>query len=1057
MTRLKFSVLFAVLLCTVTLSAQQHDWENQLVIGKNKLPAHASFIPFRTVKNALNEVPEKSKNYQTLNGQWDFNWVKHPDERPIDFYKTSYSTSDWDKIKVPANWQLEGYGTPIYVNTRYPFKKDAPRVMSEPDKEYTAYKYRNPVGSYKRNFTVPQDWDGREVFLHFDGVKSAMYVWVNGQKVGYSQGSMTPAEFNITQYLNKGKNSIAVEVYRWSDGSYLECQDMWRLSGIYRDVYLYTTPDYHIRDFKVNTKLYNQYQNAELEVTAYLENLGKENKKNYSLEMSLFDANGNYVNSEILEKRSRQLIFPQAKPVFRLSSFVNNPKLWSAEEPNLYKLLLTLKNENGKVEEVISTEIGFREVKIEDGQLKVNGKAIYIKGVNRHEHDPDFGRAVPRSRMVQDIKLMKQHNVNTVRTCHYPNNPYFYKLCDQYGIYVIDEANIESHGQGYDAAETFANKPEWVEAHVDRVRSMVERDKNHPSVIIWSLGNEAGHGVGIDAAHECANTIDPSRPVHYERSLTAKSTDIIAVMYERIEKLILYAQGKTGSFGNEGEGVFPNEVNRRRPFIMCEYAHAMGNSLGNFQDYWDAIEKYKYLQGGSIWDWVDQGLRAKDDDGNEYYKYGGDYGDFPNDKDFCANGLVSPDRVPNPHFYEMSKVYQNIDFLNKNINQGNIAIYNKNIFISTQEYDFVFELTENGKVIQSGKLNISPIFAGEKYSVHLPFKQFEKKAEAVYYAKISAVLNTDKSWAKKGHVMAWDQFKLDNKNEAMSEEVTGKALKVKKDDDKLTISGDDFSFSFNKKYGNLISIERDGDELLESPSKPNLWRVPTSNDKGNGMPDRDKFWKTVSFKVISVEETKLSNKEYKLSFKLVAEQNSAVKYAIDYTVGANGTVKIETSIDATESKETEMPRFGMQFKLTDALQHVKWFGRGEHETYWDRKTCGEFGEYTKTVDKMNYSYLMPQENGNRSDNRWMLLTNNDGEGLKVFSNSLFDFSVWPYTMENLEKAQHKNEVKKADYITLNIDYKQMGVGGDDSWGAWTHREYRLHEKIYHHTFILQVK
>jgi beta-galactosidase len=1056
MTKIKRMLVFVFCLLVFSPIAKNHDWENINVIGKNKLPARATFVPFKSFDNAMNNDFKKSAFYQSLNGKWDFNWVKHPDERPVDFYKNSYSTSSWDKIEVPSNWQLKGYGVPIYINTRYPFKKDPPYVMSEPDETYTTHEYRNPVGSYKRTFTIPQDWAEKEVFLHFDGVKSAMYVWINGEKVGYSQGSMTPAEFNVTKYLKKGNNSLAVEVYRWSDGSYFECQDMWRLSGIYRDVYLFATPKYHIRDFHVNTKLDKDYKNANLEVVTYMENLDMVAKKHYSIEMSLYDSKGKFIENQVLQKRSRPYIYPAGKPIFRLSSFITNPKKWTAETPNLYKLVLTVKNDKGAIEEVVTSDIGFRDVRIEDGQLKVNGKSIYVKGVNRHEHDPDFGRAIPRERMLQDILIMKKHNINTVRTCHYPNHPYFYKLCNQYGIYVIDEANLESHGQGYKPSETFANNPAWQLPHTDRIMSMIHRDKNHPSVIVWSLGNEAGTGVCMDNARDEASKLDPSRPIHYERALGQTLTDIVCVMYENIWKLDRYAKGKELSFGQDGDGYIPANPNRRRPYILCEYAHAMGNSLGNFQDYWDLIESEKHLQGGCIWDFVDQGLRAKDDNGIEYYKYGGDFGDYPNDADFCCNGLVNPDRKPNPHFWEMAKVYENIDIIDKGIDNGDISIKNKYTFISTADFDFAWELTEDGKVIQSGKMEVAPIVAGAQKAYKLPFKEFSKKQGAAYYVKVTTSLNRDKSWAKKGHVMAWDQFKLTNKDEQFVEKVTGSKLKVEDGDDEFIISSKGFSFEFDKKNASILSMEKDGEELLEKPTKVNFWRVPNSNDKGNGRPERDKFWKSIHLKVIDYKTERISKLEQKVVFNTVAKEDEQIKLCLTYIVKANATIDVQAEMDASKAKQTPMPRFGIQFKLVNNFQNVEWFGRSG-ETYWDRKTSGEFGLHTKTLTKMNFAYIMPQEVGNRSDNRWMSLTNSKGKGVKVISNQKFDFSVWPFSMENLEEAKHSNEIEKADYTTLNIDYRQMGVGGDDSWGASTHKKYTLYQGVYKYDFRLELR
>ena len=642
------------------------DWENPEVVGWGKESAHCTLMVFPDVDSALIGNCEESPFYISLNGRWKFHWVARPAERPVDFYRADYDDSGWNEMPVPSNWQMHGYGVPIYTNITYPFAKDPPRVTGEPQADYTAYKLRNPVGSYRKTFEVPASWRGRHVFLHFDGVESAFYVWVNGTKIGYGQGSRTPAEFNVTTHLREGRNLLAVEVYRWSDGSYLEDQDFWRLSGIFRDVYLFSTPAVHLRDFFVRCDLDEHYRDGVLEVTAHVRNYSDKLVEAPAVEMQLLDTStsSRRVCAQGRMEFTGETISAQDEAVFTYKTDIANPRKWTAEQPNLYTLLLTLKRANGDVLEVIPCRVGFRKVEVNGGQLRVNDIAVLLKGVNRHEHDPDTGHYVTVDSMVRDIRLMKQNNINAVRTSHYPNVSKWYDLCDEYGLYLVDEANIESHGMGYGRNETLGNKLEWKKAHMDRTISMVQRDKNHPSIIIWSLGNEAGDGINFQATSEWIHQRDSSRPVQYEQARTRPHTDIVCPMYSRIERIVKYAS-----------------TDRDRPLILCEYAHAMGNSVGNLQDYWDAIEKYGHLQGGFIWDWVDQGLRKKDESGREFWAYGGDFGDKPNDGNFCCNGLLQPDRKPNPSLFEVKKVYQYIEVQPVDLISGKVRIRN--------EYDFV--------------------------------------------------------------------------------------------------------------------------------------------------------------------------------------------------------------------------------------------------------------------------------------------------------------------------------------------------------------------------------
>lgn len=1044
------------------LTAQtQNDWENPSVIGINKEQPHAVLYPFDTYEQALEGSYENSPWIQMLNGNWKFNWVKHPDERPVDFYKTSYDATDWNTIPVPSSWQLQGYGKPIYTNVKYPFKNNPPYVMSEPDSAYTSFGMRNPVGSYRHHFTVDENWDGRELFIHFNGVKSAFYIWINGEKVGYSQGSMTSAEFNITDFVKKGENLLAVEVYRWSDGSYLEDQDFFRFSGIFRDVYLMATPKLHIRDFFARSEFDADYQNAEINVTAYLHNYADSAYFRSHVELDLVDAKGNYYKQSPLAEHMTVMIFPGNESVVHIKHKVRNPRKWSAEDPYLYKTILTLKDDNGNVIERVSSDFGFRDVKVVEGELLVNGQPIYIKGVNRHEHDPVTGRAVSKERMLEDVLIMKQNNINTVRLAHYPNHPYFYELCNKYGLYVIDEANIESHEIGYEPSKTLANRLEWREAHVDRVRRMVERTKNHPSVIIWSLGNEAGDGTSFEVARDYIRQRDPGRVVQYERAGTRSYTDIICPQYSHPRELVNYAIGQKGSVypGAWDWGTFHYEASQTRtqPWIFSEYAHCMGNSLGNFQDYWDVIEGHKYLQGGCIWDFVDQGLEAKDANGKVYFKYGGDYKDYPNDGNFCCNGIVRPDRTPNPALYEVKKVYQYQKIVPVNLQAGQVDLFNKHFFIGTGHLLFNWELTENGRVIQQGKLPNYDVAPRQKMRIRIPFTKPALKAGAEYYLKITATLCDNGLWAEKGHVTAWDQYVIPYEVPvAEPQSVNGlPTVQMIQSDNAIRIFNKDFSVEVDPKTGQVVSYKRRKAEMLAVPLKVNFWRVPTDNDRGNNMPKRLAVWKNPSLEVkeVNVDQVSASKVMITVRSKLGVGSNSQLLNT--YTVSGDGALQVHTSVSLAGENIPEMPRLGVQMTIDDRYENVSFFGRGPWETYWDRKTCGEVAIHSGKIDDFIHDYVRPQENGNHADVRWVSLTDSRKKGLVIEAKELIHFSAWPYTMDVLEAATHPIYLKRDGNITLNVDYKQMGVGGDDSWGSKTHEKYWLAEKYYAFGFVIR--
>ncbi len=1026
------------------------DWENSEMIAQNKEPPHCTLIPYPTRETALKGLVEESEYYISLNGRWKFNWVKKPADRPIDFWKPDYDVSDWDEIPVPSNWQMHGYGIPIYTNYRYSKSIKTWRIPR------IDHKY-NPVGSYWTEFKIPETWNDRQIFIHFAGVKSAFYLWVTGKKVGYSQGSMTPAEFNITPYIQSGKNLLAVEVYRWSDGSYLEDQDMWRFSGIYRDVFLFSTPIVHIRDFFAYCELDANYIDAKLHVRAKIRNYSELDQKDYTLELILLDPGKQIVGSDPLTKK-KITIKAKAEEVVELTADIKNPRKWTAETPLLYDILLELKNSENKIIEVEHCRFGFRTVEIKNRQILVNGKRIFIKGVNRHEHDPDHGRAIPYERMVQDIKMLKQFNINAVRTSHYPNHPKWYDLCDEYGIYVLDECNLETHKLRNRIPKS---KPEWTKAVVDRMERMVDRDKNHPCVIMWSLGNEAGNGKNFIKMKEAALSIDHTRPIHYEGDYELNESDVFSSMYTSLDELEKSGQLKKVKVGFFFKRVGPEKYGDK-PRILCEYSHAMGNSVGNLQEYWDIFEKYENMVGGFIWDWVDQGLRKTDTTtGKEFWAYGGDYGDTPNDKNFCINGLVQPDRTPNPSLFEVKKVYQSIKVYESDLLTGKVIIHNKYSHTTLEFVNLFWELTKNGIVIQSGQLDPPSLAPGMQQEVTIPFKKPEIMSRAEYHLKILFKLASDTLWAKKGHIVAWNQFTIPFKNSILPKSGTNSlsSLKIEDTSESIKIIGKDFNLSIGKKTGGLESFVYNGNDLIIAPFTLNFWRAPTDNDRGLAkfVPFLERFqrgWKkaTKKRKVKSFKYEQLSPDTIKVSIQSKMPRSKAGPQT-NYTIYGNGDILIENIFIPSK----DMIKFGMQGEIQGTLDKITWFGRGHHENYWDRKSGAAIGIYSKNIVDFIHNYVMPQENANRCDVRWVALTNKDEYGLFIsdVGGTFLSISAWPYTMEDLEIAKHIHELPQRETITLNIDYKQRGIGNSFIWSNPL-PPYRLKKKkIYRYKFLIR--
>ncbi|MAM96995.1 MAG: hypothetical protein CL701_00020 [Chloroflexi bacterium] len=1014
-------------------------WEDPSIIEINKESARSTFFAYESRSLADSNDLRRSHFYQSLNGNWAFHWVSSPDDRPKDFFRREFNDIDWDSINVPANWEINGYGVPIYLNHPYEFTYD-PAPPDIPD-DY------NPVGSYRRHFNIPKDWLNNRILIHFGAVKSAFYIWVNGEKVGYSQGSKLPAEFDITDHVRADENVVALEVYRWSDGSFLECQDFWRISGIERDVYLYAEPKVRIVDFWAKTPLDGLYNIGELSLEIVIANDTGDHER-VTVLTELLKPNG----KQAFSRMDRVSMDANSKTTHMVKYSVRNVEPWTAETPSLYRLNITVKK-GYDVLSVITDEIGFRTVEVEGGQLLLNGKPIYFKGVNRHEHDPVTGHVISRELMEDDIRLMKRFNINAVRTSHYPCDPYWYDLCDKYGLYVIDEANIESHGMGYKPERTLGNAPEWEKAHLSRIKRMVERDKNHPSIIMWSMGNEAGDGVNFIVASNWIHERDPSRPVHYERALERNHVDVYTPMYASIEYIIEWSS-----------------LSRDRPLILCEYMHAMGNSLGGLKDYWDAIRSHKYLQGGYIWDWVDQGILKYTEDGRKYFAYGGDFGPpgTPSDGNFLINGLVQPDRRPNPHIFEVKKVYQNYLVEAIDLDQTRIRITNENFFISSGNIETDWVVKADGMVQDSGVFKDLLIEPQEYIDLTVPIKTIEPVNDTEYFLEIEFRTKENKDLIPKDHLVAWEQFKLpiekvENKN------INDLEIDTYDTKNKITVSGHDFKMIFDKRSGSLVSWKYSDIDLISTGPKPHFWRPPTDNDFGYQMPDRMAVWYEPSIKNIQVNLQERSSQVVDIVFRVDYEKIGRV--ITNYSVNSAGRINVSQTIEPDDNLPN-LPRFGMVIELPIQFENMTWFGRGPHESYWDRKSGAKIDLYTGKVADQYHPYVRPQETGNKTDVRWATFTDDLGSGIMIRGDTLSinatHFRITDFDNGNAElttrsatsnirtKKQHRHTIDMSPrkLINVHIDHKQMGVGGEDSWGSQPLPQYQLPAKQYSYSFTM---
>lgn len=1016
-------------------------WQDHTVFRINKEPARASFFAFENTQAAMEGNVERSSLYQSLNGLWKFRFAIRPSDRPVDFFLPTFDVSEWANIKVPANWEVEGYDRPIYLDEAYAFTTtwpDAPQAY-------------NPVGSYRRDFVVSRSWLDREVFLHLGGVNSAVYVWVNGKQVGFSEDSKTPAEFNISKYLVEGRNTIALQVFRWSDGSYLEAQDMLKVSGIERDVYLYAVPKVHVADFHVEAGLDQKYTNGLFDIEVVIENK-QSRKQRFKIDVSILDdVNGFGVAYHIQRSLG---INAGADVKEKIQAVILDVRQWNAEIPNLYTLLIKMLDEKGNEFQAIRRKIGFRKVEIQNGQLLVNGKAIMIKGVNRHEAHALNGHVMTREIMLHDIALMKQANINAVRGCHYPNNPMWYDLMDQYGFYVVDEANIESQPLAGDEKTKLGNEMSWLPAHIDRARNMVQRDRNHPSIIIWSMGNESGDGPLFDSLYHWFHKEDPTRPVSYEPAKLASYTDIFAPMYPRLQKIEAYARS-----------------NPRRPLIMCEYEHVMGNSGGNLKDYWDVIEKYPSLQGGFIWEWADQGLLYSNENGVKYMAYGNDYHpDLPTDGAFVNKGLVNGLRQPIPHYYEVKKVYQPVKIQVIDMASGTFALQNKNIFVATDYLSLEWEITANGERMSTGTVESITVLPGEKkiFKVKLP-EMINDGRE--YHIMFKAKSKKEMPFIAIGFDVAWDQFSIQG-NYAPKAEVSDRAVTIDQQKSAIGIHGDDFSVTFNRSTGTFDRYIYQNTNMLEGGFKPNFWRAPTDNDVGNEMHLWAAVWRSAgtSAKLRSCNVVRHTKGEVEIASAYEIPDVKGELY-MNYSVRGDGSMLVSYTFTPGPDTLPNIPRVGLQLSMPADFRYVTWYGRGPHESYVDRKESAAVGIYKGLVSEQSYIYPRPQETGNKTDVRWMYLINKEGVGFRVEQiDQLLSASAWEFSPNDIDfkpgkgtsasglvpsVSNHSYDVTPAKTVTWNIDLAQMGVGGDNSWGAPVHEQYLLKPMKYQYKFMLK--
>ncbi len=1018
--------------------------ENHQINGINKEKPRPNAFPFQHESLAINNNPKLAGNFLSLNGLWKFHCACNPASRPKMFYSESFDVSQWDNIKVPGNWEAQGFEKPIYLDERFPFTTHWPEVP----RDY------NPVGSYRRTFTLDSSWLEREIFLQLAGARTATIIWLNGQRVGYSQNAKNPAEFNITPYIREGENTIALEMYRWSNASYLEKQDMLDMSGLERDVFIYSTARTRIADFFYQTHLSENLDKAELELSVDLQHFTDELPQSHRLKVQLLDDKQGY--NPVLTKIVKSQ-FDKAHLNLNVTGELKQPRLWCAEMPNLYTLLLTLSDEEGTILESTSHKIGFRRIQIVNGQLLVNGRAIRIKGVNRHELNPYLGHAVTEENMLTDIRLMKEHNINAVRTSHFPCDSRWYQLCDEHGLYVVNEANIESHPLALKEETQIGDTHSWIPAHLDRMQAMVERDKNHACVLIWSMGNEAGTGIVFETLYNWTKERDPGRPVQYEPAGENTYTDIVCPMYPTLERLEAFSKQNNG-----------------RPMIMIEYAHAMGNSVGILRDYWKIIDKSECLQGGFIWEWMDHALALTNDRGQKYWGYGKDYHpDLPTDGNFMNDGLLAADRTPHPHMTEVKKVYQPVRFREVNTASGQFEVENHYDFINLDHLEIQYEITADGYPFSKGSLGTVAVGAGSKALVSVDLSPLKARDSREYLITFSAFTRNSQGFIKAGYELAWDQFSLTGRTNFLKTEINSQSgLEQFEKNGCLIIRGKDVEVHFDQQTGQMNEYQINGKNLILSGLEPNFSRGLTDNDLGA----RAFEWATIWQEAIAKRQ--LSS----IFFEPLNNQNSQVvtyfhlptvecQYKLSYQIFADGEIKVEGELIPGNLKLPVLLKFGMQMTLPAEFQYMKWFGRGPVETYEDRKGA-KAGIYAGTTWEQFHPYPRPQESGNKTDVRWVRIVNRQGVGLEaVAEDQLLNTSAWPFAAKELDfvageggmgasgltpmTSRHGVDVQPGSLTTWNLDLAQMGTGGQNSWGALPPTQYQLPVKPYCYAFRIR--
>lgn len=1047
----------AILLTNICMSGQlPAELLTPELVSINRMPMRANAFAFENMQTAKTFDKEKSANYFSLNGSWKFNWVQDPNQRPQGFYELNYDDSKWDNFRIPASWEVNGYGLPVYVNQPYDFAGHNLRYgkMNPP---YDIPANNNPVGSYRKKILLPAGFRDKQVFLHVGNAKSCLFVWVNGKKVGYSEDSKLAAEFDITDFLKEGENLFVFQVYRWSDGSYLECQDMFRFSGIERDVYLYATNKLNIRDIKIDATLDDSYTNGllhvNIEVNNYKWETGYHSKPDsFGIELQLQDASGNTVYIE--KTNGFKTVLGKYKSNVEFKTTIPRVKNWNAEVPYLYTLYVSLKNRNGDVLEVVPQRIGFKKIEIKGIDFLVNGKRVFLKGVNRHEHHPRNGHTLSKEDMRKDMEMMKKLNINAVRHSHYPPDPYWMELCDEYGLYVVDEANIESHGLGYDLSVTLANKPLWKEAHLQRIQRMYERDKNHASIVTWSLGNEAGDGTNFYAAYDWLKK-QTTLPVQYERDIDYGKPD--NTHYSEIFCPQYFAPGDMLNY---------SKTNAKLPHIQSEYAHIMGNSLGNFQDYWEVIENNPKVQGGFIWEWIDQSIDTVKN-GKRIKAYGGD---FPlegpvdenlSDNNFCVKGVVDAYRNTTPMALEVKKVYQHIKTTWKGNNR--ICIRNGYFFKELENVSVRWVLQENGVVMETGTISAIEINPQQEKEFFIPVKTKQQR-DKEYQLNIYYQLKNGEPFLTTGYEIAAEQF-LIKSLPAINGFVSSKSdLKVEQTATQCNITGKHFSLLFDLQKGILSSYKLKGEEIIQQGPTPAFWRAPTDNDIGAGFNRNLRMWRNAYDSGTNLKTTvsKINEAAYQISISKELVKGDAQHVQI-FTVYSDGRIKVENNFTAIKGKYPLLLRAGNDITINKDFRNINWYGRGPGENYWDRKTNAFLGQYKQTVNEQYYPYARPQESGNHTEVRWVSFSNAKGRQIQfIFADSLLSFSALPYSLDDLDpemnkKQYHSGELIKRNETYLHIDLQQTGLQGIDSWGSMPLEKYRIPFNDYKYSYWIKVE